>query len=77
MSPTLDSCINALYEPGFIGSSSGLPPSVPIITTFIEARFAGSGSFQAAGQIPGSAQSIAATFGGAGSLSISATSGPP
>lgn len=26
--PTLDSCINSVYEPGNIGSSSGTPPVV-------------------------------------------------
>ncbi len=26
--PTLDSCINSIYEPGNIGSSSGTPPVV-------------------------------------------------
>ncbi len=26
--PTLDSCINAVFEPGNIGSSSGTPPVV-------------------------------------------------
>lgn len=26
--PTLDSCITSVYEPGNIGSSSGMPPVV-------------------------------------------------
>ena len=26
--PTLDSCINSMWEPGNIGSSSGTPPTV-------------------------------------------------
>lgn len=26
--PTLDSCVNSIYEPGNIGSSSGTPPVV-------------------------------------------------
>ena len=28
--PTLDSCINSIYEPGNIGSSSGTTPTVII-----------------------------------------------
>ncbi len=26
--PTLDTCINSIFEPGNIGSSSGTPPTV-------------------------------------------------
>lgn len=30
--PSLDSCINSIYEPGFIPGDTGLPPTEPTLT---------------------------------------------
>src|SRR5262245_10751224 len=70
MSPSLDDCISSLYEPGNIGSSSGLPPTDPVNVSSSAVTFAGAGSLSATAIVK---NTTSVTFAGAGSLSIGAT----
>jgi hypothetical protein len=71
MPPSLDLCINDIFEPGNIPADSGIPPTVPTIPQIydIAARFNGAGLLSAFGQLLGQPQSGAARFAGIGSLS--------
>jgi hypothetical protein len=71
--PTLDDCINFLYEPGFITGSIGVPPAVPTIsqTYQIAGLFTGASTLSAFASIIGTANAWSgeATFQGVGDLS--------
>lgn len=32
--PTLDTCINDIFEPGFIPADPGIPPTTPVLTDY-------------------------------------------
>jgi hypothetical protein len=73
--PSLDSCISNLYEPGNIGSSSGLPPTQPTLNV----AYAGLGSFAGVGSLRCSVTSkraASAQLAGAGTLSVDAVKFP-
>jgi hypothetical protein len=70
--PSLDSCINDLFEPGNIPADSGQTPSVPAIVDIFFVDLRGSGSLRVEGtttHIP-QVYNIAATFGGSGTLQL-------
>jgi hypothetical protein len=71
MPPSLDLCINDLFEPGNIPADPGIPPAVPTIPQIydIAATFNGAGSLSSSGQLLAQPQSGAAQFTGTASLS--------
>jgi hypothetical protein len=75
MSPSLDLCINDLFEPGNIPADPGVPPTVPTIPQeqAAAATFPGSGALRVAAGIPGTAYAGAALFAGNGILSARST----
>jgi hypothetical protein len=75
MTPSLDLCINSLYEPGNIPADPGVPPVVPTIPQLYEiaATLPGSGLLRADAQKLGSTYQIGSTFVGAGLLSARGT----
>jgi hypothetical protein len=64
--PSLDSCINNIYEPGFIPADPGVTPGVPQLGGIV-ASYPGAGLLRVGTT---SRQRASARFAGAGSLSI-------
>jgi hypothetical protein len=71
--PSLDACINDVFEPGNIPADPGTPPTVPVLPPNAwdaAAIFIGSGMLRVNAGIPGTAYAGAATFNGAGSFRV-------